>query len=516
MSSEKLEAITEQKQAAGKSAPAAGSPPYPPSPVITGIEWAPKETIVRKAPGGDNWPMTWADDGHLYTAYGDGYGFEPLVPEKLGMGLARVEGGPVGFEGFNIRAATLENRGQGAAGRKASGIVMVDGVLYLFVRNAGNSQVGWSKDHGKTWTWSDWKFTTSFGCPTVLNFGKNYDGARDAYVYVYSQDHDSAYERADRMVLARVPKDRIADRQAYEFFVRLDAGGEPVWTNRIDQRGAVFSNPGECYRSGITYNAGLKRYLWCQVDPDSTHRQGMRFEGGFRIFDAPEPWGPWTSVFATEHWDVGPGETNSFPTKWMSEDGRTLYLVFSGDDHFSVRKATLKTAGSQTDEATAVCNPRAGGLLTGKHGPETILPGTRFDGNQVYRDRYWHNVCFASTRVSVCHTSAGQVVAVIRNPGGRYGGTPAGTCTPLRARDRRHAGRREGLRCARPRGGKPDVRGRPARLSSRPGADSRSGDGHGADSDPALPARSPSPGRRHRPVRIDVGLGEAKHRTSRP
>ncbi len=43
-------------------------------------------------------------------------------------------------------------------------------------------------------------------------------------------------------------------------------------------------------------------------------------------------------------WDVGPGETASFPTKWMSADGKTVHLVFSGDDCFSVRKATLAVA----------------------------------------------------------------------------------------------------------------------------------------------------------------------------
>ncbi len=36
--------------------------PYPPSPVIRGIEWAPQESIVRLAKGSDNWPMTWGDD----------------------------------------------------------------------------------------------------------------------------------------------------------------------------------------------------------------------------------------------------------------------------------------------------------------------------------------------------------------------------------------------------------------------------------------------------------------------
>ncbi len=35
-------------------------------------------------------------------------------------------------------------------------------------------------------------------------------------------------------------------------------------------------------------------------------------------------------------------------------------------------------------------NPLAGGLLTGKHKIESVLPGTRFDNNKLYQDRYWH------------------------------------------------------------------------------------------------------------------------------
>jgi hypothetical protein len=322
----------------------AAPPLPPPSPVIAKLSWAPKETIVRQAKGGDNWPITWADDDHLYTAYGDAWGFEPMVSEKLSMGLARVEGGPDNFRGYNIRSSTFETKGEGMRGKKASGMLMVDGVLYVLVRNADNAQLGWSSDHGQTWTWSDWKFTTSFGCPTFLNFGKNYAGARDEYVYVYSLDHDSAYEAADRMVLARVNKSRLKEPSAYEFLQRLDSSGNPTWTKDIQQRGAVFSHPGKCYRSGVTYNAALKRYLWCQVLPTSKHPQGPRFQGGFGVYDAPEPWGPWTTVYYTDEWDVGPGETSSFPAKWMSADGKTLHLVFSGDDYFSVRKATLELA----------------------------------------------------------------------------------------------------------------------------------------------------------------------------
>lgn len=39
-------------------------------------------------------------------------------------------------------------------------------------------------------------------------------------------------------------------------------------------------------------------------------------------------------------------------------------------------------------------NPLAGGLLTGKHQPRSIAPGTRFDNNKMYQDRYWHPQCF--------------------------------------------------------------------------------------------------------------------------
>ena len=211
----------------------------------------------------------------------------------------------------------------------------------LLVRNVGNSQVAWSDDHAETWRWCDWKFETSFGAPTFLNFGRDYAGARDDYVYVYSTDSDSAYEPSDRMVMARVPKERLRERDAYEFFKGLDANEQPLWTRDIRDCGAVFVHPGSCYRCGISYNPGLGRYLWCQTLPFSTDDRGPRFQGGFGIYEAPEPWGPWRTAFYAKTWDVGPGETSCLPAKWMSDDGRTCYLLFSGDDCFSVRRATL-------------------------------------------------------------------------------------------------------------------------------------------------------------------------------
>jgi hypothetical protein len=281
--------------------------------------------------------LTWGDDDAIYTAYGDGRGFKPFVPRKLSLGLAKVIGSPDDFKGVNIPSSTGEQVGDGRLGKKASGIVMVNGVLYLWARNADNAQLAWSTDHGTTWQWSDWRWETSFGCPTFINFGKDYQGARDDFVYVASLDGESAYEPSDRMVLARVPKGRIRDRAAYEFFAGSGDDGSPTWTVEMGRRAAVFEHPGRCYRSSISYVAGLRRYLWVQTLPGGD----PRFNGGFGVYDAPEPWGPWTTVFLTEAWDVGPGESAGFPTKWMSTDGRTLYLVSSGDDGFAVRRARL-------------------------------------------------------------------------------------------------------------------------------------------------------------------------------
>jgi aryl-alcohol dehydrogenase-like predicted oxidoreductase len=43
-----------------------------------------------------------------------------------------------------------------------------------------------------------------------------------------------------------------------------------------------------------------------------------------------------------------------------------------------------------------VYNPLAGGLLTGKHSLQKVTPGTRFDINQIYKDRYWVAQDFAA------------------------------------------------------------------------------------------------------------------------
>jgi hypothetical protein len=328
--------------------------PYPPSPIIKNITWDPPEKIIRLAigkptggkppkthDGSDNWPLTWADDDNLYTAYGDGYGFDPILDEKLSMGFGKVTGNPPDIKGYNIRSDG-ESIGGGRKAEKASGMLMVDGVLYLLARNADHdghfTRLARSTDYARHWEWAEWLFK-DFGAVTFINYGQNYAGAPGGYVYLVSTDGNSAYEPVDRFVLLRVPKTRLMEPEAYEYFTGED-NGRPVWGDKGTRNG-IFQHPAKCLRSGISYNAGLQRYLWWQQLPHDGDYADTRYEGGFGVYDAPDPWGPWTTVYFTEKWDTGPGETGSFPPKWMFNDGKECWLVFSGNDAFSLRKAVL-------------------------------------------------------------------------------------------------------------------------------------------------------------------------------
>ncbi len=312
-------------------------PLYPKSKVIQGVSFAPESTVVRKAIESDNWPVTWGDDDHIYTSYGDGTGFEPPVNEKLSMGLARIEGTPEQFQGINIRSSSGETKGDGAAGSKASGLVMIDGVLYMWVRNVSNSQLLWSRDHARTWE-KGFKFERSFGSPAFLNFGKNYAGAPNDFVYTYSQEGGSAYVTDDAVVLARAPKTKLRERKAWQFFAGA-ADGQPVWSAEIAAAKPVFRFPGHCQRVEAVYHAATRRYLLVV---------SYGHNGGWGIFDAPQPWGPWSVAFHTEYWGLGETHGYRIPTKWTSGDGHELTLIFSGlvyngvsNDAFCTRKFKL-------------------------------------------------------------------------------------------------------------------------------------------------------------------------------
>jgi len=309
--------------------------PYSPSTRIGGVEWAPASEIRIAAEDSDNWPVTWMEDGDQFTSYGDGRGFAPFIDRKLSMGWARIKGGPGDFTGLNFRSESGERMGDGARGAKVSGVLMVGGVLYAFARNTDNSQLLWSEDQGKTWTWG-WKWEKGFASPSFLQYGANYAGARDGFVYVYSQSGDSAYHSDDGVLLARVPKERIRGRDAWEYFVE-QKGESAVWSKEIANASPVWKFPAHAQRVDAVYSQAFGRVLLLV---------GYDHSGGWGIYDAPAAWGPWTTAFHTNDWGLGDTHGYRLPAKWMANE--TMYLIFSGSnrtrpnyDAFCVRRFRL-------------------------------------------------------------------------------------------------------------------------------------------------------------------------------
>ncbi|MEW6570094.1 MAG: hypothetical protein AB1390_02795 [Nitrospirota bacterium] len=335
-------------------------PPYPPSRVVESIGWD-FDNIVRKAPGSDLWPMTWAVDDKLYTSWGDGVGFgatnyiEQWGSDRVSLGFARIEGSPTDFKATNVWGG--KNAEHSASfGGKCAGLLSVDGVLYAWINvqngNPPDIKLGWSEDYGAHWQLSTWEFSKygTFFPSTFLNFGKDYAGARDENVYVYGGKWIYAQGAGEDVFLASVNKNRIKDRTAYEFFKGMDASGNPMWASNINERRPVFTDPNGVGNSGlahVVYNPGIKRYLLTAGHRSPRSDSVDNEIGRLGIFDAPEPWGPWTTVAYYENWGgfgKGPALGYAIPTKWISADGKTIWVAFSSTgelDSLNLVRASL-------------------------------------------------------------------------------------------------------------------------------------------------------------------------------
>ena len=339
--------------------------PYPPSKVIAGVsfDWS---THVRLAPGSDNWPITWADDGHQYTAWGDGGGFGGTNSDgRQSLGVARVEGDFDNYQGVNVWGGkNPENLAQFEG--KSYGIISIGGVLNMWVNPKTNIQsydearMATSTDHGATWTQASWAFTKAEGLvfPTILNFGQDYAGARDGYVYSYfirlMDSSDLLVQIPGLIDLARVPQGRILEQGAYEWYAGIDGNGNPRWTNNRANRQAVFEDAnGVGWTVAVGHNSGLGRYLLTTEHTESG-------QGNLGIFEAPEPWGPW-GPWSTVEYSYGWGIT------WVTEpfigaspiNGRAPTVRISPWFSPGLKSTTLGTrCGATSLEPLPVTRPR--------------------------------------------------------------------------------------------------------------------------------------------------------------
>ena len=261
-------------------------------------------------------------------------------------------------------------------GVKPSGILDIDGKLYLSMeaQNYGDNPLfgrqhnlyGWimvSENEGKTFdaAVTDTEFFTGrLASCHFLQFGRGYEGARDGYVYAYfpydEEDGQSYWENNDAILLGRVPKDEILVREAWEFFCSEDPA-KPEWDKEEKKAKPVFRYRKMTGSNHVAYNAGIGRYIMGnysfideELHPRPIHQMGYPEShiSHLTLYEAPEPWGPWKLFHRDDDWGTYGDYQPNFPTQWMTEDGRIMYLVSSGswdDYNLTVQKMAVKIKG---------------------------------------------------------------------------------------------------------------------------------------------------------------------------
>ncbi len=271
--------------------------------IPTGVKF--DEKVFRSGVFGDNWCMTWAADGDVYTSMCDGNGWldeNGRKPYFQNNQIYRLSGGPdeetfraaplVGAPDYSRKGQsdiidvenlpegdTLQNfPGKNKQARKTwtwytYGIVSIDENLYQFISHTAEPDggFGWFDGVQLIWrpkgerSWRRWNGTSAhdkdrwligngdnqllfhnepnhaFSFISVVQYGQDYRENGDGYVYLYSPN---GRKEAHRLNLARVKKEHILDRSKWEYFVRHTEDGGAEWVvNDIHKRGDVHLFP---------------------------------------------------------------------------------------------------------------------------------------------------------------------------------------------------------------------------------------------------------------------------------
>ena len=341
-----------------------------------------ENTVARLGGDGDNWHMTWTADDRVVAGLCDGAARPwPNVPHRpFNSRLISIRGVPPKLDFADTPGYPELLYGQKA--RESSryygfGILAVDDTIYQFLSTPDRgfenkppqprfvgAKLIYSPDNGHTWhnqdgstpvRWEVWEDRSqenmaffkepgdAFSLLTVLQMGKAYVQNKDGYVYIYSPN-GSTEGTMNQLVLCRVPKDRIRDRGAYEFFAARRPDGTAEWSKDIAARRVVQTFPSGwvntkvhpyAWHPSVVYDEPLKLYLMANwgmgCAPDGTWFGKSSYLG---FWSAPHPWGPWTQIHEEKEWmPAGDRAAHAYQPqiapKWIAADGKSFWLVWT-------------------------------------------------------------------------------------------------------------------------------------------------------------------------------------------
>ena len=237
-------------------------------------------TIKHKGNFGDNWCQTWAIDDYVYTMLDDGNGWwgssEKLngLPDWEGAMLLQISGDQ-NFTSKDVKKMPGWPISLVSSPLYAYGTVAVDSTIYIWLwksetdtwyRRPIANRLLYTKDFGKTlYRWDgtletyktyqqidstdfffykedarpkDGKDAYAFNWIAFLQNGKANSEAKDDYIYMYAPEQDNPRNLA----LARVHKDHILDKSAYQYFKGIN-NNKPDWSADILERGSTIQYP---------------------------------------------------------------------------------------------------------------------------------------------------------------------------------------------------------------------------------------------------------------------------------
>ena len=349
--------------------------PYPKSEFLPSFEvdWS---TLRRDAAESDLFPMTWADDGSVYTMWGDGGGFgEGAIKESyVSIGLARLKGERAGtITGENLiggarpsvapcfapAGGKTESRDKlGARGTctdkglhgKSASMLAMDGDLYTFISPGGGlgpyeeARLYKAPAGTNKWRRADWAFGGKpadgrLTMPAFLQAGRGYRDKSD-YVYAYGarlapRSTDSGLDLQDgpnggEIALLRAPRNAdLMQRGSWDYFAGLGKDNAPQWSGSPDEITPVIRDKnGVGWTTSAIYVKQLKRYLVAT-------EHGMHGGTNLTLLEFPNPWGPWKTVAYKKLADPqGRIDTRgfyfNFAPQSLSEDGKEFTLAWTG------------------------------------------------------------------------------------------------------------------------------------------------------------------------------------------
>jgi hypothetical protein len=161
---------------------------------------------------------------------------------------------------------------------------------------------------------------------SFLQIGAGYTGAPASVdstkFYLYLMDSATI----SHVYLCRVARASLFVFSAYECVTAIDGSNNPTWgafTSKI----SVLDGPAGHFQYGlmVSYNASLGRFIGSTIVGDAAPQT-------LELYEAVAPWGPFKTMYAGGLIDNVYKIMPSFPVKYFTDAGKTLWMVFSGQD----------------------------------------------------------------------------------------------------------------------------------------------------------------------------------------